>query len=234
MGITFDDAREYELLSDNILKLIPSKCRCGQPLLLSDSLKTLKCSDSNCRYIIVDRVNNFNKKLKLGINTSDIDRLSKKLNLITPYQLFMLDLAYENNIVSAYDIYNIVEVVDKLKELKSTEWEIYQLVELCGIDTIANVAYKIFDGFTSITEAYDEIEQSQISFINDRLGIKSSDGAILAIGILSSLINEFKNRDEMVNYIESFGGKTTSSVSSKISYLINNDINSTSTKLSLL
>lgn len=48
--------------------------------------------------------------------------------------------------------------------------------------------------------------------------------------VITGSINEFKNRDEMVNYIESFGGKTTSSVSSKINYLINNDINSTSTK----
>ena len=34
----------------------------------------------------------------------------------------------------------------------------------------------------------------------------------------------------MIEFIESYGGKTTSSVSSKVSYLINNDINSTSTK----
>ena len=34
----------------------------------------------------------------------------------------------------------------------------------------------------------------------------------------------------MVEYIESFGGKTVSSVSAKLNYLINNDINSTSSK----
>ena len=48
--------------------------------------------------------------------------------------------------------------------------------------------------------------------------------------VITGGINNFKNRDEMVEYIESFGGKTVSSVSAKLNYLINNDINSTSSK----
>ena len=35
---------------------------------------------------------------------------------------------------------------------------------------------------------------------------------------------------QRVEYIESYGGKVVSSVSSKLNYLINNDITSTSTK----
>ena len=40
----------------------------------------------------------------------------------------------------------------------------------------------------------------------------------------------YKNRTELKNEIEKFGGKVTDSVSSKTTYLINNDINSTSSK----
>lgn len=40
----------------------------------------------------------------------------------------------------------------------------------------------------------------------------------------------YKNRDELKSYIESLGGKVVGSMSSKVNYLINNDINSTSTK----
>ena len=67
----------------------------------------------------------------------------------------------------------------------------------------------------------------EIVFTNEEKKEAKLDGMIF---VITGSINEFKNRDEMVNYIESFGGKTTSSVSSKISYLINNDIKSTSTK----
>ena len=43
-------------------------------------------------------------------------------------------------------------------------------------------------------------------------------------------LHNFKNRTELKNLIESLGGKVTDSVSSKTNYLINNDINSASSK----
>ncbi len=43
-------------------------------------------------------------------------------------------------------------------------------------------------------------------------------------------VTKFKNRDELYAWIENLGGKTTGAVSKKTSYLINNDVNSTSGK----
>ena len=56
---------------------------------------------------------------------------------------------------------------------------------------------------------------------------KSLDGLIFVITGKNSL---FKNRAELKAFIEQHGGKLTDSVSSKTSYLINNDINSTTGK----
>ena len=47
--------------------------------------------------------------------------------------------------------------------------------------------------------------------------------------ITGKLIN-FKNRQELVDKIEAAGGKVQSTVSAKTNYLINNDVNSTSSK----
>lgn len=47
---------------------------------------------------------------------------------------------------------------------------------------------------------------------------------------ITGKVNHFKNRDELKAYIESIGGKVTSSVSSKTNYLINNDSISNSSK----
>ena len=47
--------------------------------------------------------------------------------------------------------------------------------------------------------------------------------------ITGSLVH-YKNRDELVSVIEQLGGKVSGSVSAKTSYLINNDVNSTSSK----
>ena len=48
--------------------------------------------------------------------------------------------------------------------------------------------------------------------------------------VITGKVNHFKNRDELKNYIENNGGKVVGSISSKTNYLINNDIESTSSK----
>lgn len=48
--------------------------------------------------------------------------------------------------------------------------------------------------------------------------------------VITGSLNNFENRDKLVEYIELNGGKAVKSISNKVNYLINNDINSTSTK----
>ena len=48
--------------------------------------------------------------------------------------------------------------------------------------------------------------------------------------VITGDVYQYKNRAELKAYIESQGGKVTGSVSKSTSYLINNDVNSTSTK----
>jgi DNA ligase (NAD+) len=48
--------------------------------------------------------------------------------------------------------------------------------------------------------------------------------------VITGSLNHFANRDEAKEKIESLGGKVSGSVSAKTSYLVNNDVNSTSGK----
>ena len=48
--------------------------------------------------------------------------------------------------------------------------------------------------------------------------------------VVTGDVRHYKNRNELKAYIESQGGKVTGSVSKSTNYLINNDINSTSSK----
>ena len=50
------------------------------------------------------------------------------------------------------------------------------------------------------------------------------------IFVITGKLQNFKNRQELIDRIEAAGGKVASSVSSKTNYLINNDVNSTSSK----
>ena len=48
--------------------------------------------------------------------------------------------------------------------------------------------------------------------------------------VITGSLTHYKNRDELVSIIESMGGKVSGSVSTKTSYLINNDTQSSSSK----
>ena len=61
----------------------------------------------------------------------------------------------------------------------------------------------------------------------DNENVKFLDGKTFCI---TGKVHLFKNRTELQQDIESKGGSTVSSMSSKVDYLINNDINSTSSK----
>ena len=48
--------------------------------------------------------------------------------------------------------------------------------------------------------------------------------------VITGKLNDFKNRTELKEYLERLGGKVVDTVSSKTSYLINNDIDSANSK----
>lgn len=48
--------------------------------------------------------------------------------------------------------------------------------------------------------------------------------------VITGDVHYYKNRDEFKAYVEAAGGKVTGSVTSKTNYLVNNDVNSTSSK----
>lgn len=66
---------------------------------------------------------------------------------------------------------------------------------------------------------FKEIENQKTSSILEGL-----------VFVITGRVNKFKNRDDLKSKIESLGGKVSSSISKNTSYLINNDINSTSSK----
>ena len=79
---------------------------------------------------------------------------------------------------------------------------------------------------------YEEAEYIYDNYMNiqeakENTAIQSLDGKIFCV---TGSVYNWKNRDELKTYIETLGGKVTSSVSKNTHYLINNDVNSTSSK----
>lgn len=80
-----------------------------------------------------------------------------------------------------------------------------------------------YDEFDSIFDDYIyEIKYSSKEFNNQKLKNKTF--------CITGKLKKYKNRNELKEVIEQMGGKVTNSVTSKTTYLINNDIHSESSK----
>ena len=81
-------------------------------------------------------------------------------------------------------------------------------------------------------------DSRNISVVHELLDLITVEENLTASGenckdltfVVTGDVHEFKNRNELKAYIESQGGKVTGSVSKSTNYLINNDVNSTSSK----
>lgn len=106
----------------------------------------------------------------------------------------------------------------------------------------SNYDFSRLDGFGEILNRnihtwfktmYDEDRIGQlvrnVAIVNDKEDI-SSDKLSGKLFVITGSLNHYKNRDELKNILETNGAKVGNSISSKTSYLINNDINSNSSK----
>lgn len=118
------------------------------------------------------------------------------------------------------------------KECKNDWNSIMSLTEeeLTAIDGIGDVMAKAYVEFF-----HDEDKLRVIDALLDKLDIdmsfEESGGRLAGLTfVITGKVKHFENRDKVKEVIEGLGGKTASSVSSKTDYLINNDINSGSSK----
>ena len=105
-------------------------------------------------------------------------------------------------------------------------------------DVEGKLDFTRFDGIGEVMADYIlNFDYTEIDKVYDRLDFqmpepKEENSVDLTdiVFCITGKLNTFKNRDELIVDIESKGGRAVSSMSSKVNYLINNDITSTSAK----
>ena len=183
MGISINEARENNIITSECYEIIPKKCKCNSELIFNESLKWLECTSKSCKYKLVNSIISISNRIGLNLSEADIIKIIDRLGIISPYQLLTLNESIEkyiNNININYSI---------LSDYRNTPHFIYEIAEICGDKTIENVAKSIFFGFNSFDEAYSEIETSQVSFIDERLGIANTDSMALSYYIYNTLVD---------------------------------------------
>lgn len=136
--------------------------------------------------------------------------------------------------IYALGIFNVGQTLAKLlcnnfnndfnKIRTATEQEI---LEIDGFGEV--IASTIVDYFS--TELNLKIINSILPHLNFSLPIKKEDETLKDLTfVITGNVEKFKNRNELQLIIESKNGKVTNSVTKNTSYLINSDVNSTSSK----
>ncbi len=107
---------------------------------------------------------------------------------------------------------------------KAIEEKDDKLYEIAGIGEIMIKTLLNYD-YTEADKIFDK-------YINEQAAAPSTDNTILKnkVFCITGKIKNWKNRSELKTFIESNGGKVTESVTSKTSYLINNDTSSKTSK----
>ena len=122
----------------------------------------------------------------------------------------------------------------QLTEEFNTYWEFRSNVDAhCDFTLIPGFGPAMHEAIITFdyTEADMMVERGIIDFVEEDGALENSGNSLEGkTFVVTGKLKSFKNRDELSAAVTAAGGKVTSSVSSKTDYLVNNDINSTSSK----
>ena len=127
-------------------------------------------------------------------------------------------------------IKEIIKYISSYEDYREKVKEKWDFTSIAGIgeerwSNIINFDYTQADKIAEIM-IFDEIIPVSTD-VNTNTSSNIVDKVFVITGKMST---PFKKRDELIEYIESLGGKVSNSVSSKTNYLINNDKTSTTAK----
>jgi len=192
MGISLCDVIEKGLVSNKLILALPNEgsCECGAELMFTDSLNQIYCPNSRCHTKVASRLEAMAKEMKAdGWGLSTCLAVVKQLGMISPFQVF--DIKDKGLQGKLEGISSLDKKLNEICDVGKRRVKLARMVQLCGIPNVDTIAFKIFDGYRSIADAYADIESGQVPFIADKLGIKNSETGVLAWQVYNNLI-EYK------------------------------------------
>jgi DNA ligase (NAD+) len=161
---------------------------------------------------------------KPGFGQASVDKILKAIDdrlAEAPLHAFISGLGIP--LIGSRVSKQICEKVETWKEFRDLIHEDFDFTEWNGFGYEMNRALHEFD-YTEADSIVDYITFKPEEHQDKSVKLDS------CTFVITGKLQNFKNRQELVDVIETNGGKVASSVSSKTNYLINNDVNSTSSK----
>ena len=163
------------------------------------------------------------KKILDAIETARHTTLEKYLSAIS---IPLIGKTYARQLAQIFETYQNFRT--SVTPDPITGIEPFDFTQIDGFGPAMHDAIMSFDYY----EADRMVDMNIIDFVEEEESALENSGNALEgkIFCVTGKLKTFKNRDELSAAVTAAGGKVTSSVSSKTDYLVNNDINSTSSK----
>ena len=190
-------------LPKRFIDILPSECEeCGSPLAISETMTGLHCSNPRCKDKLIMRIRAVCRDL--GIVDFGESTISKFIDYYgVTNHLNFFDLK-EGMILSD-------EISDKVSEkviaqvVKKKDFLLWEFVQVANLPYIQTSARKIFQGYNNLTDAFHDIEEGGVDFIQSKLGIAKEDTVSLQAMKIYTTLMEFKEDllegEECVNII---------------------------------
>ena len=253
--VVFDDSSEVI-----VYPVICPICGGATSIHKDNDSEVLYCDNPSCQGKLLNRLDHFCSKKGLdikGLSKATLEKLMDWGWLNNIKDIYTLEKYKQEWIKkSGFGIASVDKILTAIENSKNTTLD--KIIAAAGIPEIGSrVAKDLASHYDSWTEFRMDTDYTHIDGIGEIMNnnllnfnyedmdyivaayldyqpishndenAKILDGKVFCI---TGKVNHFKNRAELQADIESKGGKVVSSMSSKVTYLINNDNTSTSSK----
>ena len=239
--------------TDNIE--IPKYCPvCNHETSIEENngVSYLYCTNEFCHAKFIKRLSLFTSRNAMNIDGISDQILTKLFHegFLNDYiDLYHLD-KYKDEIIAfdgfgekSYD--NMIDSIEKSRKVKLANFiQMYNLIKdvkekdirknilpftpskIDGVGEI--IASKWIETFNNkdFIKSFESLLK-EVEFTDTKNNSNKLDNLVF---VITGSLNNFENRDALIEYIESFGGKVISAISNNVNFLINNDVTSMSTK----
>lgn len=187
--VSMQEVIENGLIEDFILETLPNNgvCWCGSEFEFTDTLKQVCCTNPKCFLKVAARLESMAKMMKAdGWGFETCKTVVQETKMKSPYQVFLLEGTH-SKMVAGYE--------KKVKSICSSKYrdaKLWEVVKYGNIPGVSTIAFKIFNGYETMQDAFKDIEKYQVPFIAEKLGIKDSSTGVMAYSVYSTLL-EYKD-----------------------------------------
>lgn len=224
-----------------------------------NNTKFLHCENNDCKGIMIAKLNHFVSRDAMNIIGLSVKKIIELYNaglLKEMIDLYSLSEHIEANTKSNQNLLNTIEVsrnttlerflyalsipsVGKslAKDLAKHFVTIENLVEQCAglnmcllnIDGISTVTSNKIKNYINLNKEWILKLANVLEFNTKTNNVNDNKLSGMSMAITGSF-NKFSNRKDVIDFIESHGGAVCSSVTKNTTHLLNNDVNSNSSK----